>query len=142
MKTGSKILVIVLGTVAFGAVLVFSLPLAQRMFHLTFYCVPEKVFQEDDREWQRNWHDSNDQECKDDEIKKQFLKYTLFKQDTPFVVGDVIAYKRNGKMFSTAFGRIEKVNTLDEDWSYEVLTVSYSQVFTERVMHDWIFARD
>ena len=62
--------------------------------------------------------------------------------NAPFVVGDVIAYKRNGKLFSKAFGRIEKVNTLDESWSYEVLTVSGGQVFTEKVMHDWVFARD
>lgn len=142
MKTGSKILLIILGTVAFGTVVVFSLPLAQRLFHLTFYCVPEKVFQEDNREWQRSWHGNYDGECRDDEIKKQFLKYTLFKMDTPFVVGDVIAYKRNGKLFNRAFGRIEKVNTLDEGWSYEVLTVSGGEVFTEKVMHDWIFARD
>jgi len=142
MKTGPKILVIILGTIVFGVLLIFSLPLAQRLFHLTYYCVPEKVFLEDDREWQKSWQSGSDQECKEDEIKKQFLKYTLFKKDTPFVIGDVIAYKRNDKFFNKAFGRIEKVNTLDEGWSYEVLTVSGGQVFTEKVMHDWIFARD
>ena len=47
MKTGLKILVIILGTVAFGALLIFSLPLAQKLFHLTYYCVPEKVFPEE-----------------------------------------------------------------------------------------------
>ncbi|KKU13072.1 MAG: hypothetical protein UX17_C0029G0020 [Parcubacteria group bacterium GW2011_GWC2_45_7] len=142
MKTGSKILIIILGTIAFGVVLVSSLPLAQRIFHLSFYCVPEKVFKEDSREWQRSWHNNNDEECRGDEIKKQFLKYTLFKKDSPFEVGDIVAYKRNGKLFGKAFGRIEEVSTLDAGWSYEVLTVVDSQVFTEKVMHDWIFARD
>jgi len=121
---------------------VFSLPLARELFYLTYYCVPKKVFPEESRERARSWHEYSDDECKQDEIKKQFLKYTIFKKDTPFVVSDVIIFKQNGKLFSKAFGRIEKVNTLDKGWSYEVLTVSGDQIFTEKVMHDWIFARD
>ena len=92
-------------------------------------------------EWQRSWHDYA-QNCEDDEIEKQFLKYVLFKSDTPFKVDDIVAYRRSGKLFNKAFGRIEKVNTLDRGWSYEVLTVSGGQVFTEKVLHNWIFAID
>jgi len=142
MKTRSKILLIILGTVAFGVVLMFSLLIALKIPPLTFYCIPENVFQEDDREAQRSWHENNDEECRGDEIKKQFIKYTLFKMEAPFMVGDVVVYKRNDKFFTRAFGRIEKRNTLDAGWSYEVLTVSDNEVFTEKVMHDWIFARD
>ena len=142
MKTMSKILLIFLGLAVSGVIIIFSLSLAQGVFYLNYYCVPEKVFQEEDRDQNRRLHDGYDQDCKNNEIKKQFRKYTLFSKDKPFAVGDIIAYRRNGKLFNKSFGRIKKVNTLEKGWSYEVLIVSDGQISTGKVMHNWIFARD